>query len=85
MALENNVLSPVPIAIFHRRLNISTMMTVKVGEDPILVLQPAMMLYRVLLNGREGASGRLCPERAGGKIGEGGSGGRSRSRYHGDR
>ena len=85
MTLQNNILSPVPIAIFHRRLQIGSMVTVKVGENPILVLQAAMMLYRGFLNGREGACGRLCPEGAGGEIGEGGSRGSSRSRYHGDR
>lgn len=87
MTLQNDILGPIPIAIFHRRLDISSMVTVEVGEYPILVLQTAMIVYRamVLLNGREGAGGGgLGPEGAGGEIGEGGSGGSGRSRYHGD-
>lgn len=68
MTLQNNILSPVPIAIFHRGFDVSPMVTVQIGEYPILVLQAAMVVNRamVLLNGREGAGGRgLGPERAG--------------------
>lgn len=86
MALQNNILSPVPIAIFHRRLQIRPMVPVEVCEYPILVLQTAMTMYRgsVLLDGREGTeSVPLGSDGAGGKIGDGGRRrGSRRSRYH---
>lgn len=86
MALQNNILGPVPIAIFHRRLQIRPMVPVEVCEYPILVLQTAMTMYRgsVLLDGREGTqSVPLGSDGAGGKIGEGGRRrGSRRSRYH---
>jgi hypothetical protein len=62
------------------------MVAVQVREYPILVLQPAVMMYRglVLVDGREGAGGRaLSPEGAGREIGDGGRWGSGRSRYHG--
>ena len=86
MALQNNILSPVPITIFHRRLQIRPMVPVEVCEYPILVLQTAMTMYRgsVLLDGREGTqSVPLGSDGAGGKIGDGGRRrGSRRSRYH---
>lgn len=85
MALQNYILGPVPIPILLRRLQIRTVVAVQVGEYPVMILQPAMTVYRglVLLDGREGAGGRtLGPERAGGEIGERGRRRSGRSRYH---
>lgn len=85
MTLQNNILGPIPIPILHRRLQIRSMVTVKVCEYPILVLQTAMTMYRgsVLLDGRERTdSGALGSDGAGGEVGEGGRRSR-RSRYHG--
>lgn len=62
-------------------------MSVKVCENPVLVLQTAIMPYwgSVVLDGREGAGSlALGSEGAGGKVGEGGRRGSRRSRYHCD-
>lgn len=86
MTLQNDILRPVPVTILHRRLQISSMVSVEVGEDPILVLQTAIVLDRggVVLDGREGTGGRgLGSEGAGGEGGDG-RGGSRRSRYHGE-
>jgi hypothetical protein len=85
VALQHHVLRPVPItAILHSRLEVSTVVVVKVGEDSVLVLEPAMVSHgRSLLHGCEGAGGRsLGADGAGGEVGEGGGGRSRRSRYH---
>jgi hypothetical protein len=62
------------------------MVSVKVGEDPILVLKSAIVLHGRRLRHRcEGAGGRpLGAEGAGREVGEGGGGGSRRSGYHDD-
>lgn len=84
MALQDHILCPVPVTILHCRLEICAMVSVKVGEDAVLVLESAIVLDgRSLLHGREGAGGRsLGAEGAGREVGEGGSGGSRRSGYH---
>jgi hypothetical protein len=48
MALEENVLGLVPVTIFHRTLEVRSMMSIQVGEDPVLVLQTSIHpLWRV--------------------------------------
>jgi hypothetical protein len=87
ITLQNHILSLVPITVLHRGLQISAMVSVEVCEDPVLILQTAMVPYggSVVLNGREGAGSRaLNSEGAGGKVGEGRSRGSRRSRYHGE-
>lgn len=85
VALEHDILRPVPITtVLHRRLQIGAVVTVKVGEDAVLVSEPAIVLDgRSLLHGRERAGGRpLGAEGAAREGGEGGGGGSRRSGYH---
>lgn len=51
MALEDDFLCLVPVAIFHGALEISTVVSVEVGEDTVLVSKAAMLpLRRDILN-----------------------------------
>lgn len=87
MALQHNVLGTVPVTILHCRLQIRAMVSVKIRENAVLILQTAIAANGggVFLDSREGAGSRaLDPERPGGKVGEGGRRGSRRSRYHGD-
>ena len=70
MALEQDFLRLIPIAIFHRTLQICSMVAVEVLEYPILIFQAAIasLLRLAFLNGGVGAG--LEGRAAGG--GEGG-------------
>lgn len=87
VTLENNVLGAVPITELHCRLEVGSMVTVKVGEDAILVLQAAIVSYggSVVLDSRERTGSRgLGSEGAGGKVGDRRRRGSRRSGYHGE-
>lgn len=87
MALQDNILGAVPVAILHCRLQIRAMVSVKVGENAVLVLQTSVMPNRVgvILDGRERTGSlALDSDGTGGEGGKGGSRGSGRSRYHVD-
>ena len=57
MPLEHNFLRLIPVAIFHRALQICSMVAVEVLEYPILILQAAIasLLRLTFLNSGVGA------------------------------
>jgi hypothetical protein len=88
VALEQNLLGLVPVAVFHGALDVRAMVAVQVLEDPVLVLQAAICPHGVrvgVVYCRQGPL--LCARRGGGRKaggsrsrGQGSVGGRAECR-----
>jgi hypothetical protein len=90
VALEQNLLRLVPVAVFHGALDVGAMVAVQVLEDPVLVLQPAVFPHRIRVRVVDCRKRPLlCPRRGGRKAGgrrrrgQGSVGGRAEGRRGG--
>jgi hypothetical protein len=73
VALEQNLLRLVPVAVLHRALEVGAVVAVQVLEDPVLVPEAAVHpLGRRIVDCRQAAL--LCPRRGGGRKASGCSG-----------
>ena len=68
MSLENDLLGLVPISIFLRTLEICTMVTVEVGEYPVLISQASVLLlwWHILYRGETACLLGCCSNSGGG-------------------
>lgn len=72
VALEKDLLRLVPVAVLLSALQIRSVVSVQVLEDPVLILQASIhSLRRRIIYGRQGPL--LCPGRGGGGRNAGGS------------
>jgi hypothetical protein len=70
VALEQNLLRLVPVAVLHGALQVRAMVAVQVLEDPVLVLEASIdPLGRRIVHRRQAAL--LCPRRGDGRKASG--------------